>query len=247
MMMIGKGQAIIAFELRGTIRSSMMEPLAGVTIYFDEPEYKLDKDRIRRVFNFAITNKKGQFVWHSQAQILFVRHSGFRPLVQKIPKGESKVIVTLEPNAEAPLQMGSCLKVDRNSKGLDHLKMHYSGIVLFFPHESNYFIEHDMGYLNHLIYFGVKENHELLGINEGPQLIGYPNLKNFLSAQEVSTRSINCGKEEGIDIRWKNYKGKYSRWIGFVTCGIGYDEVSKPASDYFDKIIDSMCCEQMGP
>ncbi len=101
----------------------------------------------------------------------------------------------------------------------------------------------DIDYRDYRVAYGPPNRREWMQLMFGPLVSSGPPRKEWLtSSVRFSEQSWSCGKLAGLEMRGVSADSKRSRWTGFFMGFASYEGVSKEAANFFDSIIDSMCC-----
>ena len=104
----------------------------------------------------------------------------------------------------------------------------------------------DADYLEYHVRYGPTSEKVWLNFTFGPMVGGY-------SPHDVQGRTIRwtsrkwqCNRIEGSDVRGVSSDGRRWRYINILASGFAaYESVDAKAADYFDGILDTMCCGKL--
>lgn len=217
-----------AAELSGTVKSASGQPLAQVFIFYG-----------RSLNDIAESDSNGSFTLPHFGRVISFRRAGFRPLTKIVAPSTTKLDVILEDSAATEWLIPSCSNVKDAGKRV--------GYSLRLPVPKGVIARkgNDIDYSSFSIGYGAKENRVWLSGIEGPMAsLGVPPEDWILNAQEFTERSYKSGKAEGVDMRGRLADGTYWRYVGRLGESIEYNNLSREAAAFFDKIIDSACMRQ---
>jgi hypothetical protein len=93
----------------------------------------------------------------------------------------------------------------------------------------------------HAILLGPGLNSGKMEVTSGPMLGRLLPRKALLVSSSIDQeRDVGC--HDGVDIRGHDEDGMRWRFTGLINENIEYSRVSDKAADFFDAIIDSLCC-----
>ncbi len=145
-------------------------------------------------------------------------------------------------NAGEIEKLPACASVHRSGR---HITGHLAGINFYVPRFTHVTRVQDIDYIEYHVRYGAKRDKPglrfmfaVLGGGESPDDLGNPSI-------EWSRRRWECRPGEGVT-EWRGAAadGRHWRHVKFAFGFAAYKGVPPEAALYFDKILDTMCCEK---
>jgi hypothetical protein len=165
----------------------------------------------------------------------------YQPLWKSIDAGARHLDVVLKSgeNQWTPMRCGPSQKPKR------------IGLALRLLIPEGTYSQHtfDVDVFRDEIFFGPEQHRERMEQAGGPlwgSPLSPPDHK-LASSYDIQERRVACGRGKGVDFRGHDKEGLRWRYISMFDESIEYEKVSSEAADFFDSIIDSLCCTPFPP
>jgi hypothetical protein len=140
-------------------------------------------------------------------------------------------------------QTASCSKVNRRGRrivSINHI------VQFYIPPFAHLTETTDADYVDYSVRYGPRRQKIWLNFMFGPMVGGYAPHDVQSGAIQWTRRKWTCNGIEGSDMRGLSSDGRRWRHINIPTSGFAaYKSVTAKAADYFDGILDTMCCGTM--
>jgi hypothetical protein len=188
---------------------------------------------IRLVFHFNLTSISPS---DPRASISFGYPNTFW-IVSETPLIQPKADVGIEE----PIRTTSCPSVQRN--GL-RIASNMEAVEFYAPRLANVTKISNLDFVEYYVWYGEKRDSLRLNFMFGPTVGGHSPRQLQDESINWTTRKWTCSSGiEGSEWRGTSPDGRRWRHLAISVAGFAaYEGVPPNAADYFDKILDTMCC-----
>jgi hypothetical protein len=111
----------------------------------------------------------------------------------------------------------------------------------FIPRSAVITKQQDVDYIEYYVFFGQKKNNQRLRLMFGPNARGGFDHQPSPGIEWTKTPWI-CPQVGAIDVSGKNKDGRQWRSLSFAGGFASYEVLPPDAAEYFDRILDTVCC-----
>jgi hypothetical protein len=222
--------------LKGKVLSSAGQPLPAVTVYGSRSKnccpFKSER---------VTTNENGEYRLEHPGEVIHFLKQGFQPLTVIVQHGKSTIDVTLEPS-QSTLVMRAC---EKPLPGMRRIGWGKSGLQFDVPEDGTEIVggKPDVDYVR----YGIRRKgaKSYLQLWFGPDAMSTdPEDSEFINSAVFQQRNVvrPGGADVGLDSSGRSSDG--SNWrqtaVSFEGGAI-YKAATPDDSDFFDRIINSLC------
>jgi hypothetical protein len=206
----------------GTVRTKLGNPLAGVRVFC-----RGDRE--------TETDNEGQFKLGNRGTVIFLLHTGYKPVILISSKIPDQLEIVMEEAKETEWQIPLCASSE---------KFDFGHFRLSIPETAKLKIGRDIDYVDFSVDYGSENNRRYLEGIYGPHASsGFPSDDWITSSYEFSSRPWRKKEANwiGVDVRGNKQDGTHWRFVGAWGFQLSYQDAPREASAFFDRIIDSAC------
>jgi hypothetical protein len=145
-----------------------------------------------------------------------------------------------EENTASRWQTASCSKLNRSAR---HIVSMNRIVEFHIPPSAHLTETADADHVDYHVRYGPSREKAWLKFTVGPMVGGYSPHDAQSGAIRWTWRKWTCNGIEGNDVRGLSSDGNKWRYINIPASGFAaYESVDAKAADYFDGILDTMCC-----
>ena len=210
-------------QVTARVKSSSGHPLQGVRVFCrSDRETETDQNGL-----FSLANARG---------VVFLQHLGYRPLALLADSVQNGVDIVMDEAKQTEWLIPSC------AQHLVGHKIMVARLQLLVPLGARLELGGDVDYQDFSASHARGDSKRFLYGIWGPMAsTGFPRDEWIISSTEFALRSWRFGDASGVEMRGQSKGGKFWRYFGTYGIAISYENASKEASDYFDRIIGSAC------
>jgi hypothetical protein len=219
-------------DLAGTVISEAGMPLPRVKVTSCNLGETDDKGRY--VVNIPSNNRNN----HNHCNVIRFYFEGYQPLTKVIDSETVQLNVTLH-SEKTEWKLAKCSSISKSSKRID-----VGNMMITIPKGARTEYEPGGDTFTHRIFYGFDQQHGTMRITSGP-LLGalYPSKDQLLKSSEIKERRTSCGSRPVWDYQGRDKAGLRWRYLPFFSELIEYRESTDEAANYFDSILESLCCK----
>ena len=179
------------------------------------------------------TNPGGTFCVKSAGVFINVRHTGFSPILERVPTTGTPMRLRMVKADASVRAMPDCQSRPNAGRG-------WIGGGLRINPQGRY-----RGPVNgeHDTHWYVQKGEQSLHVIDGYAWhAGLPQESLLSASQNISVRGWEFGNIIGLDLSGRSQTGSRWRWIGApLAVAISYEGASPDEAEYFDRILESVC------
>jgi hypothetical protein len=182
---------------------------------------------------WAGTNPGGTFCLKSAGLFINVRHTGFNPLLERLPAPGTEIRLRMVKADASVRRMPDCQSRPNSGRG-------WIGGGLRINPQGRY-----RGPVNgeHDTHWYVRKGEQSLHVVDGYAWHAGLPLESLLStSQNIDLRGWEFGKIVGLDLSGRSQTGRLWRWIGApLADAISYEGAAPDEARHFDRFLESVC------
>ena len=217
-------------ELVGYVVSTSGKPIPNVFVY----SRTLSNIEMNDPSPYQYTDSRGMFKLAKPGKVIFLQHSGYRPLAKVVDTPTRRIEITLEDAIASERIIPICAK--------SNISNVFLGSNIRMPLSPEMEVKTSKNIDSSTTSFGYKKNTTVFWLNLWVvSSHGFPNEELVLSSSNVFSCSVRRGEKEGVEMMGHSIDGKYWRHVSVGLNEISYQDVPVDVATQFDKMINGMC------